>query len=289
MAAGARGDSPETAALVALLRTGAHSPAVIAELIEQGASARALLEEEQRLLAEQALDDAAAEIARWAEVGIQVVTLRHSHYPENLRAVYNRPPLLFISGQPAPRDSCSVAVIGSRRASADGLDRARAITERLVELGYAIVSGLAAGIDTAAHRTALARGGRTIAVIGTGLMHSYPPQNAELQRRIAAEGMVVSQFWPEVGPAGRNFPQRNAVMSGLALANIVVEATRTSGARTQARAALAHGRPVLLTRSLLAQEWARELAARAGVHIFDSLSELDDVLVRLIATDALVA
>ena len=119
-------------------------------------------------------------------------------------------------------------------------------------------------------------------------MRSYPPQNAELQRQIAVDGVVVSQFWPDAGPVASNFPLRNALMSGLALANIVVEATRMSGARTQARAALAHGRPVLLLSPLLDQDWARELAARPGVHVFRSLSELDDVG-RLISTDALVA
>jgi DNA processing protein len=289
MDAGAPRDSPETAALVALIRAGARSPAVLSDLIEQGASPRALLEDEQGLLAAQSFDEAAAEIARWAERGIRVLTLLDADYPANLRAVYDRPPMLFTAGRLESQDSRSIAVIGSRRASADGLGRARAITEHVVELGYAVVSGLAAGIDTVAHQTVLARGGRTIAVIGTGLAHSYPPENTELQRRIAAEGLVVSQFLPDVGPDARNFPQRNALMSGLALASIIVAATRMSGARTQARAALAHGRPVLLTSSLLAQDWARELAARPGVHVFGSPSELDDVLGRLTAINALVA
>jgi DNA processing protein len=109
-----------------------------------------------------------------------------------------------------------------------------------------------------------------------------------LQERIAAECAVVSSFWPETGPARRNFPLRNAVMSGLSLATIIVEATQTSGARTQARAALAHGRPVLLAAKLLEQPWAQDLAARPGVHVVQSLHELEEALAALSSTDALV-
>jgi DNA processing protein len=162
------------------------------------------------------------------------------------------------------------------------------ITEHLVDLGYTVISGLAAGLDTIAHVTALDRGGRTVAVIGTGLSYAYPPQNAGLQERIAGEGAVVSQFWPDTGPARPNFPLRNAVMSGLALATVIVEAGQTSGARTQARAALAHGRPVLLAATLLEQPWAQGLASRPGVHVLRSLRELQDVLDELSATGALV-
>jgi DNA processing protein len=127
-----------------------------------------------------------------------------------------------------------------------------------------------------------------VAVVGTGLQHAYPPQNATLQERIAAECAVVSSFWPETGPVRRNFPLRNAVMSGLSLATIIVEATQTSGARTQARAALAHGRPVLLAAKLLEQPWAQDLAARPGVHVVQSLHELEEALAALSSTDALV-
>jgi DNA processing protein len=132
-------------------------------------------------------------------------------------------------------------------------------------------------------------GGRTIAVIGTGLEHAYPPQNALLQRTIAEKGVVVSQFLPAAGPDRPNVPLRNAVMSGLALATLVVEASQTSGARTQLRSALAHGRPVLLAGALLDQRWARDFATRPGVYVVRSRSELSDVLARLSDTDALVA
>ncbi len=126
-------------------------------------------------------------------------------------------------------------------------------------------------------------------MIGTGLSHAYPPQNAELQSEIAANGAVVSQFWPDEGPSRTNFPMRNAVMSGLALATVIVEASQTSGARVQARLAQSQGRPVFLARALLARTWAQALARRPGAHVFGAPAEITAVLDRLASTGALVA
>jgi len=128
-----------------------------------------------------------------------------------------------------------------------------------------VVSGLARGVDTAAHIGALGAGGRTVAVIGTGLRHSYPPANAGLQNRIAATGAVISQFTPDTPPAGPNFLARNAVMAGYTAATLVVEAPWRSGARAQARMALEQGRRVFLPVPLLVYEWARDYARRPGV------------------------
>jgi DNA processing protein len=227
------------------------------------------------------LDDAAADIARWEADGMRTLTLLDPDYPGNLRAVHDRPPLVFVRGALSAGDTQSVAVIGSRRASRRGLQAAARIAEHLVGSGYAVVSGLAAGIDTAAHRAALACGGRTVAVIGTGLARCYPPQNTPLQQRIARDGAVVSRFWPEDPPTRRSFPLRNAVMSGLSLATVVVEAGMTSGARLQARLALAHGRPVFLLESLLEQRWARELAERPATHVISSPEEIVSGIERL--------
>lgn len=289
MKSDSRADVAETAALVAFLRATGQPPPNCADRLEEAASARAILEDEHGLLAPQLLQEAATDIQRWDERGIRLITLLDADYPQNLRAVYDRPPLLFVRGNLHSGDTRSVAVIGSRRASSAGRDRACAITECLIEARYTVVSGLAAGIDTVAHETALSRGARTIAVVGTGLDHAYPPQNAALQQRVALRGAVVSQFWPEAGPSRQSFPVRNAVMSGLTLATFVVEATRTSGARTQIRAALAHGRPVLLAPALMDQAWAREVATRPGVEVIRSPAELRDVMERISSTDTLVA
>jgi len=291
----------ESAALVALLRGGNRPWQVYADLVEEKGSALAVLEREddehgqQTLFGgsapdrERRLKSAADLIAGWQLAGMHVITVLDRDYPENLRSVHDRPPLIFAAGRLQSRDARSIAVVGARDASAGGMSLARAIAEHLVDNDYTVVSGLAAGIDTAAHTAALSRGGRTVAVIGTGLTRAYPPQNTELQRRIATESAVISQFWPDSPPRRRSFPMRNAVMSGLTLATVVVEACDTSGSRTQARLALAHGRPVLLVDSLLRERWARQCAARPGAHVVRSADEIRSIVERLTSPGALTA
>jgi DNA processing protein len=235
------------------------------------------------------LQSAAAEVAGWEDDGMRLVTVLDAEYPDNLRAVHDRPPLIFVAGTLQPTDWRSVAVVGARNASDEGLERAASIAGHLVDSGYAVVSGLAAGIDSAAHTATLAVSGRTVAVIGTGLAHTYPPQNTALQRTIVNRGAVVSQFWPESPPTRKSFPMRNAVMSGLTLGTVVVEASATSGARVQARFSLAHGRSVFLAKSLLSQDWARELADRPGAHAFASPDEITREIERVTSTGSLVA
>jgi DNA processing protein len=282
--------TPASAALVALLRTGKRPWNVYAGMVEEAGDAFQILEQEQGLLAQEQADRAGAEIARWDAEGMRLLTVLDHDYPENLRAVHDRPPLIFVAGRLKPRDARSIAVVGSRQASRQGQARARELAEHLAHKGYTVVSGLAAGIDAAAHTGTLDAGGRTVAVIGTGLRHSYPPANAQLQRAIAAEAAVVSQFWPDAPPTRRTFPMRNAVMSGLALATVVVEASHTSGSRMQARLALGHGRPVFLPEPLVrAQPWAKELSARPGVHVVKTPVEITDVIGRLTEPGALVA
>jgi DNA processing protein len=128
-----------------------------------------------------------------------------------------------------------------------------------------------------------------VAVIGTGLARSYPPQNRALQADIATRCAVISQFWPEAPPTKRSFPMRNAVMSGLALATVVVEASETSGARMQARLALAQGRPVFLIEDLVErQPWAQQAARRPGTHVIRDPAEITRALERLTAPGTLV-
>jgi DNA processing protein len=279
----------EIAALVVLLRNGAQPRTAYAGLVEERASAIAVLEEERGLFARDELENATTEIAGWEAQGMRVLSVLDRDYPVNLRAVHDRPAIVFVAGRLEPRDARSVAVIGARRASRQGLTRTREITDHLVDAGYTVASGLAAGIDTAAHTAALARGGRTVAVIGTGLHRCYPPHNCELQHRIATECAVVSQFWPDSPPSRQSFPMRNAVMSGLTLGTVVVEASDRSGSRIQARLALAHGRPVFLPESLLEQRWARDYADRPGTHVVCSPAEITSVIERLISAGSLVA
>ena len=292
------GSARERAALIALLRLARRSPTEYAEAVESAGSALVVLAHELTGGAAQAsllpedpeplLSAAEAEIDAWRRDGLGLLTVLDGAYPQNLRTVHDRPPILFVAGRLTPADARSVAIIGSRRASTVGLAAATHIADTFLRAGYGVISGLAAGIDTAAHEAALHAGGRTVAVIGTGLHHAYPPENGALQRRIGAEGAVVSQFWPDAPPTRRTFPLRNAVMSGLALGTVVVEASFRSGARVQARLALAHGRPVFLWRPVREEPWARELARRPGVHVVDDPAQVVQTIERLNAMDALV-
>jgi DNA processing protein len=219
------------------------------------------------------------EIEGWESDGHRFVTILDDEYPTNLRTIYDRPPFVFIQGSMEPRDAFSVAIVGTRKASPEGKARASRLATALAQKGVTIASGLAAGIDTAAHTAVLAAGGRTLAVIGTGLRKHYPPENADLQHEIAKKGAVVSQFWPDSPPAKFHFPMRNAVMSGMTMATIVIEASHTSGAKMQARLALEHGRWVFLLRSLVDSfDWAKGYAKRPGTTIVEGV---DDVLERL--------
>jgi DNA processing protein len=297
----------DRAAMVALLRSGHRPWAEYAELVEEHSSAEIALQQELTQAAHEPggqtsllpadapaadvlMRAARADLERWDAEGMRLVTVLDPGYPPNLKAVHDRPPILFIAGRLDPRDANAVAVVGARKATEDGLRSASVIAQHLVEANFTVVSGLAAGIDTAAHTSALSRSGRTIAVIGTGLSRFYPPQNEPLQRRIARQCAVVSQFWPHAPPTRRSFPMRNAVMSGIALATVVVEASQTSGARTQARLALAQGRPVFLLKDLVdRQPWAARAATRPGTHVVEHPDEITTTLGRLISPGSLVA
>ena len=144
-----------------------------------------------------------------------------------------------------------VAVVGSRKASAEGIRRARKLARGLAQAGVVVVSGLAAGIDTAAHEGAIAAGGRTIAVIGTPLDRVYPAENARLQEHIAEEHLLLSQFAPGARISGRNFIARNRTVALLTHASVIVEAGDTSGSLSQAAETQRFGRPVFFMRSVL--------------------------------------
>ena len=173
-------------------------------------------------------------------------------------------------------DNPAVSVIGSRDASDAGLGMATALARALSASQMTVISGLARGIDAAAHRATLDAGGRTVAVIGTGVSRAYPAENRALQDEIAHRGLVLSQFWPDAPPQKHTFLMRNATMCGYGLATVVIEAGETSGARSQARMAVEHGRLVILTDQVATRnQWAQRLVGRPGVHV---ASSVDDVM-----------
>ncbi|MEV0394696.1 DNA-processing protein DprA [Polymorphospora rubra] len=280
----------ERAALVALLRReGANWSQMALDVLDAG-SATALLDQVTgnpdtlfpdaetpgRLIARARL-----ELEGWEADGLGVHAYFQDSYPGQLRGIREMPPLLFTRGELRP-DGRAIAVVGTREASTEGLRIATAVATSLARREITVVSGLAKGIDTAAHRAALEAGGRTVAVIGTGIRQHYPATNRRLQDHIGEVGLLVSQFWPEAPPSRQSFPMRNAVMSGYAAATVVVEAGWKSGARIQARAALQHGRPVVLVDQVLRQDWARAFAEKPGVHVVRGTVDLVETVERIL-------
>lgn len=174
----------------------------------------------------------------------KVFTVKDNGYPANLRYIFDPPQTLYASGSIVQEDNLAIAIVGSRRATYYGLKNAESLSFELATRGITIVSGLARGVDSAAHRAALKAGGRTIAVLGSGLNVIYPPENKELSEKIAKSGAVISEFALDTPPYRANFPRRNRIISGLSLGVIVVEAARKSGALITANCALEQGREV---------------------------------------------
>lgn len=204
------------------------------------------------------------ELKRLDQLGISIIAAIDPDYPINLTLVHDAPPLLFVEGRFDDRDRRAVAVVGTRAASSEGLHLAGVISADLVAQGYTVVSGLAKGIDAAAHAAALNAGGRTIAVFGTPIETVYPAVHKALAKQIARTGACVSQFLPSARTGRWSFPARNLTGSGMSLATVVVEASESSGARHQAQAALRHGKRVFLVESLVtAQPWAQQMESES--------------------------
>jgi DNA processing protein len=229
------------------------------------------------------VDEYESMIDAYAMRGVSLVTVLDEDYPANLRLVYNRPPFLWVRGTLLRSDDRSIAVVGTRTASDDGLQQARSLAEQLAERHVTVLSGLALGVDGSAHEGALAASGRTVAVMGTGISTIYPAKHRGLAERIVESGgALVSQFWPDAPPTKYSFPMRNAVMSGMGVGTVVIEASKTSGAKMQARLALEHGKRLFLVRSLVMnEEWAQKAATHPATTVIDSVDDVGDVLAAL--------
>jgi len=175
---------------------------------------------------------------------LTVLTWENPAYPDRLRDIPQSPPVLYLSGSLREEDSTAVAVVGTRRMTSYGRQAAGEIAHYLARSGVTVVSGLARGVDGAAHRTALEAGGRTLAVLGSGMDRIYPPEHRGLAKEISGSGAVISDYPLGTPPDGSNFPPRNRIISGLSLAVVVIEAGRKSGALITARYAAEQGRDV---------------------------------------------
>ncbi len=188
--------------------------------------------------------DVEREVALCRQHGIEIITEHEDRYPRVLREIHDPPGVIFLRGELRPADALAVAIVGTRHATPYGLRQAERLAGALARAGLTVVSGLARGIDAAAHRGAMGAGGRTVAVLASGVLTIYPPEHGKLADEIVAAGALLSESPPGVEPLAGMFPQRNRLISGLSLGVIVVEAAERSGALITARHAMEQGREV---------------------------------------------
>lgn len=188
--------------------------------------------------------DALEEVELARRSGITLLARERPQYPHTLLEIFDPPSVLYVRGDLLPEDSLAIAIVGSRHATQYGLQLAERFAASLARAGFTIVSGLARGIDAAAHRGAIGAGGRTLAVLGSGLLQIYPPEHRDLAADVARGGAVISELPLRVKPLAGTFPQRNRIISGLSLGVLVIEASVQSGALITARHAGEQGRDV---------------------------------------------
>lgn len=225
--------------------------------------------------------DLAGELQRLADAGVAVLTWDSTDYPINLRNIHDPPPVLYIKGALLPEDDWAIALVGTRHASVYGKEAARHLATDLAQRGVTVVSGLAAGIDAAAHQAALDAGGRTLAVLGSGVDVIYPPQNRRLAEQIETQGALISEYPLGKPPDRSNFPPRNRVISGLSLGTVVVEAGLRSGALITSDFAAEQGREVFAVPGSIFQRGCEgtnhliQQGAKPALAVSDILEELN--------------
>lgn len=214
--------------------------ATLSELLEVEGMTKRLA---RAVLDPQIPDSVRKEIQRVQQGGIRIVTLADAQYPQLLREIPDPPAFLYVQGSLTATPN-AIAIVGSRNATSYGINAARQLGAELAAVGVTVVSGMAIGIDTAAHQGALEAGGPTVAVLGSGLLHVYPRQNRRLAQQIAEKGAVATEFEMSAEPEAHHFPLRNRIISGMSLGTVVVEAAPRSGSLITARLALEQNREV---------------------------------------------
>ena len=229
-----------------------------------------------------AKEHAEKELEAANDINARMTSVLDDDFPLNLRFIHNLPPFIFYRGDlDESADTRSIAVVGTREPSERGLEKAWKIAEQLAESRVTVISGLAKGIDTAAHKATLDADGRTISVFGTGITNVSPTGNRDLAERIVDEGgLLVSQFFPSATGAHWTFGKRNEVTSGISQGTVVIEASKTSGAKMQARLAYEHGKNVFLIKSLVeSQDWAQSMVEDGQAVLVTRLEDITDRLV----------
>jgi DNA processing protein len=216
------------------------------------------------------------EIERARDAGIAIVPFTNPNYPARLRTIADPPPFLYVKGNILTDDDKAVAIVGSRSASEYGRRVARDLARGLASLGFTVVSGMARGIDGSAHESALQAGGRTIAVLGSGVERAYPAEHETLYRRIGENGAVLSELPIGTRPLAFNFPARNRLISGLSLGVVVVEATEKSGSLITATLAVEQGREVFAVPGEVGSSRSRgaHRLIRQGAKLVESVDDI---------------
>ena len=224
--------------------------------------------------------DVDSELALADKLGVWVIHLQDDRYPPALKAIYDPPPVLYIKGTLTRSDNLAMAIVGSRRCSHYGTEQANRFSHLLASAGFTIVSGLARGIDSAAHRGALATKGRTIAVQGCGLSNIFPPENKKLFEQITENGAVISELPLTYEPLAENFPGRNRIIAGLSMGVLVVEATYRSGALISAQAVMENNREVMAVPGRIDSPCSLgcHKLLKQGARLIDSIDEIMDAL-----------
>jgi DNA processing protein len=224
--------------------------------------------------------DVSGELALCREQNVALLVESHDEYPARLKEIPDPPGVLFVRGELTPSDALAVAIVGTRHATHYGVAQAERLAAGLSRAGYTIVSGLARGIDAAAHRGALKAGGRTLAVLGSGVLNIYPPEHSGLAEEVCRRGALLSENPPRSPPLSGAFPQRNRIITGLGLGVIVVEAADRSGALISARHAMEQGREVFAVPGRVTDRTSRgcHRLIRDGAKLVETV---DDVLEEL--------
>jgi len=228
------------------------------------------------------------EIRRVEDADATIVPFTDRSYPARLRMIPDPPPFLYVKGEFRAEDDKAVAIVGSRSASEYGCRMARDLSRDLASMGFTVVSGMARGIDGMAHETALNAGGRTIAVLGSGVDRAYPPEHGGLYRRISENGAVVSEQPIGARPMAFNFPARNRLISGLSLGVVVVEATEKSGSLITASLALEQGREVFAVPGEAGASRSRgtHRLIRQGAKLVENVRDIVEEIAPQLATGA---
>ena len=234
----------------------------------------------EHIAATRDLFDASSEIELAHKLNVWIININDSRYPPALKQIYDPPPVLYIKGNLIRQDNLAISIVGSRQCSLYGQEQSSRLSHFLGSAGFTICSGMARGIDTAAHQGALSSGGRTIAVQGCGLGHIFPPENKRLFELITESGACISELPLNYEPIAKNFPPRNRIIAGLSLATIVVEAGLRSGALLTAEAAMDYNREVMAVPGKIDSPLSKgaHKLIKQGAKLVESVEDVMDAL-----------